>query len=99
MIFYLEEFFEKHKSDLQSGYWRNTSVEDAIFDTIDFAQDFEDLLFELSLENESNQKNGLESIFSPLSNSHYKVGTLGKYFCTTRRFYKKWRHQSEEDKK
>ena len=75
---YLEEFFEINKSDLQSGYWRNRSVEDAIFDTIDYAQDFEDILIKLSDESESSQKDGLESIFSPLSNSQYKIQILDK---------------------
>ncbi len=70
---YLEGFFETHSSDLQSGYWRNSSVEEAILDTLNYAAHFEDILIELSEVNEDNQLNGLESFFRPLSNSSYMV--------------------------
>lgn len=38
---YLEEFFENNKNDLQSGFYGNISVEEAIFSTIDEATIFE----------------------------------------------------------
>ena len=38
---YLEDFFETNKADLQSGFYGNITVEEAIFKTIDEATDFE----------------------------------------------------------
>ena len=68
---YLEEFFETHLKDLQSGYWGKIDVEEAILDTLDYAKQFEKVLIELSYENEQQQLNGLESVFKPLSNYSY----------------------------
>ena len=75
---YLEEFFETHISDLQSGYWYNTSVVEAVFDTIKYAQQFEDVLYELSENNEESQIDGLESMFRPLFNSSHQFWTFNK---------------------
>ena len=38
---YLEDFFENNKNDLQSGFYVNISVEEAIISTIDEATIFE----------------------------------------------------------
>lgn len=38
---YLEDFFENNKTDLQSGFYGNISVEEAIFSTIEEAEVFE----------------------------------------------------------
>jgi hypothetical protein len=75
---YLEEFFEANKTDLGNGFWGSISVEDAIFETFDYAQEFEHKLLELSEQNEEDQINGLERIFKPLHNSQYQLSTLNK---------------------
>jgi hypothetical protein len=75
---YLEEFFETNKTDLENGFWGSKSVEDAIFETFDYAQKFEHKLLELSGQNEEDQLSGLERIFKPLYNSQYQIATLNK---------------------
>lgn len=75
---YLEEFFETNISDLQSGYWNNPSVVEAVLDTLRYAEHFEDILFELSEDNEDKHLNGLESIFRPLFDSSYRVLKFNK---------------------
>lgn len=69
---YLEEFFEANKLDLNNGFWGSISVEDAIIETYDYAQDFEYKMLGLSEQSEDVQLLGLEKIFSPLHNSNMK---------------------------
>jgi hypothetical protein len=75
---YLEEFFETHKSDLENGFWGTISIENAILDTFEYAQGFENKLLELSEKSDTEQIEGLEDIFRPLHNSQYKILTLNK---------------------
>jgi len=64
---YLESFFEKHKVDLSSPFWGFISIEDAIFNTFEYAQNFEKRLIELSEQSRENQLKGLDEIFNPLN--------------------------------
>jgi hypothetical protein len=75
---YLEEFFETQKSDLENGFWGNISIENAILDTFEYAQEFENKLLELSEKSDSKQIEGLEDIFRPLHDSQYQILTLNK---------------------
>ena len=75
---YLEDFFETHKSDLESGFWETISVDDAILETFEYAQDFENRLLELSEQSDEEQIGGLEEIFKPLHDSQYQILTLNK---------------------
>ncbi len=75
---YLEEFFETHKSDLHNGFWSCETIEEAIFETFDYAQYFEKQLIDLSDQNEADQINGLGKIFSPLYNSQTNILPLNK---------------------
>lgn len=75
---YLEEFFETQKSDLENGFWGSISIENAILDTFEYAQDFENILLELSEKSDSKQIEGLEDIFRPLHDSQYQILTLNK---------------------
>ncbi len=75
---YLEEFFETQKSDLENGFWGTISIENAILDTFEYAQKFENILLELSEKGDSEQIEGLEDIFRPLHNSQYQILTLNK---------------------
>ena len=65
---YLEQFFEENKKDLQSGFYGNISVEDAVFETIQ-----ESTAFEESIRNEikrgerDNEPNLNNIIFKPLN--------------------------------
>ncbi|MCD4769414.1 MAG: hypothetical protein K8R35_04530 [Bacteroidales bacterium] len=75
---YLEEFFESNKSDLENGFWGSISIEDAIIETYNYAQEFEHKLLELSDSNEEDQLTGLENIFAPLYDSQYQIYILNK---------------------
>lgn len=66
---FLEEFFEKHKIDLINNYWGNWTIEEAIIETFEYAQDFENKLLELSRQSEEDQLKGLDEIFKPLSDT------------------------------
>lgn len=67
---YLEQFFEEHKADLQSGFYGNISVEDAVFETM-----AESRAFEENIRNEA--KRGERDNEPNLNNIVFK--TLNKY--------------------
>lgn len=75
---YLEQFFEKNKADLQSGFWGTISVEDAILKTLSDAQHFEEKLLKLSAMSAGDKNKGLGSLFEPLHNSQIHVIELNK---------------------
>jgi hypothetical protein len=64
---YLEDFFEKHKVDLQSGFYGDITVEEAVFKTIDEATDFEAKIKEVSENGNFDEESSLQDlIFYPL---------------------------------
>jgi hypothetical protein len=66
---YLEQFFEENKADLQNGFYGNISVEDAIFETIDESEKFEEHLREIAIEGEKENEPNLNNIvFKTLNN-------------------------------
>lgn len=62
-VLWLFDFFEKHRQDLESGFYTDEEVDEAIEITIDEA----DELFE-ALETED-----LDSLFKPLDDRHYQI--------------------------
>lgn len=63
----LEDFFETNKADLQSGFYGNITVEEAIFKTIDEATDFEAKIKEVSKNGNFDEESSLQDlIFYPL---------------------------------
>ena len=75
---YLEDFFETHKVDLEGGFWSDMNVENAVIETFDYAQNFEQHLLLLSDQGENEQLIGLEEIFAPLHNLQAQIQILGK---------------------
>ena len=65
-IEYLEEFFDANINDLQSGFWEVTNVEDAIFETYNCANEFEQKLLNHAEESKKDLLSGLEDVFKPL---------------------------------
>lgn len=70
---YLESFFETHKQDLESDFYENLSVEDAIYLTIDDAGFLRQKMIEFAKNNKSDDFKGL---FMPLhqmekNNTHF----------------------------
>jgi hypothetical protein len=64
---YLEDFFENNKNDLQSGFYSNISVEEAIFSTIDEAIKFEATIREVAKIGKFKIQSSLQDlVFYPL---------------------------------
>ena len=74
---YLEDFFNEHKKDLNSGFWKTTQIFDAMFETFDYASELEEKLLTLAENKNSQHQTGLETLFKPLHNSQSSVYTLG----------------------
>jgi len=70
---YLEEFFESHKNDLQSGFYGTISVEDAIMQTLDEAAQLSQRLLQFALEGTKNPQFALQTLFKPLNNNEYRI--------------------------
>lgn len=73
---YLDSFFEEHLEDLQSGYWGNISVEEAILRTRKEANKLEEELVRLAEMGKEDRYETLSSLFKPLHNSATKVEPL-----------------------
>lgn len=66
---YLEQFFEYHKEDLQSGFFKQASVEQAIITTIDESAKFERNILMATKQSAPNATHRLENfVFEPLHN-------------------------------
>ncbi|MEO1517714.1 MAG: hypothetical protein AAFV95_22015 [Bacteroidota bacterium] len=66
---YLEEFFEQHKSDLQSDFWGNVSVEEAVIRTRKEAITLEKRLIDIAELGKRDRYESLSNIFKPLVNN------------------------------
>ena len=77
-IEYLEQFFEDNKQDLQSGFYGEKSVEDAVRETRNEAKWLEKRMMELSHLNYEGQIKGLDELFEPLDNNQYRIVELSK---------------------
>lgn len=66
---YLEQFFEEHKKDLQSGFYGNVSVEDAVYDTIEESREFEEHIRQIAIRGvRDNEPNLNNIVFKTLNN-------------------------------
>lgn len=64
---YLEEFFENNKKDLQSGFYGEITIEDAIFSTIKEATKFETYIRRIARIGKFKTENSLQDlVFNPL---------------------------------
>jgi len=79
-VAYLEEFFENHKKDLQSDFYGEINVDDAIEDTIAEAEQLEDRM--RMIASGKDQGMSLTEIFKPLDNQDYKQGSHQKSKAT-----------------
>jgi hypothetical protein len=74
---YLESFFENNKHDLQSGYFGNITVEEAIERTIDNAVKLRKRFFNIANNIEGDSIN-MQQLFRPLHNNEYQLKSLSK---------------------
>jgi hypothetical protein len=63
---YLEEFFENNKSDITNGYYGTFTVEGAIFETYEYAEELERRILVLAENSETNIKKKVWKKFSSL---------------------------------
>ncbi|MCU7522387.1 MAG: hypothetical protein HF312_19390 [Ignavibacteria bacterium] len=75
-IEYLEEFFNKNLDDLTRGFYRNFSVEEALFRTRQDAKELEKQF--LKIKNGEPDAKSVNSFFRPLVNAAYKAADLQK---------------------
>ena len=66
-IEYLESFFEEHKSDLQKEFYNFISIEKAIGQTIDEADELEQKLIEIAEKGKTSDYENLQTLFKPLN--------------------------------
>jgi hypothetical protein len=63
---YLDFFFNKHKEDLQRDFFNNISIEEAICQTIEEANELEDLILQIAEAGKTNKTQTLQTLFKPL---------------------------------
>ncbi len=68
-IEYLEQFFEDNKNDLQSGFYGNISVAEAVSYTIEESREFEEHIRQIAIRGARNKEPNLNDIvFKTLNN-------------------------------
>lgn len=74
---YLEAFFEDNIKDLNSGYFGNITVEEAVFRTIEDAKKLESYIREIAIRGKENPDFSLQNlVFTPLSKSDTSIQHL-----------------------
>jgi hypothetical protein len=76
-IEFLEQFFEDNKADLQSGFFGNISIEEAVFRTIDEAEMLEEYIRTVAQTGKVNpEESRLDLLFSSLHKNDYSIQLL-----------------------
>lgn len=79
---YLEEFFDANKADLFSGFYGGITIEEAIENTIEEADELFNALLKLDFDN-------LEELFKPLNDNEYTLINFQKRKAKGP-YYKNW---------
>lgn len=75
---YLEQFFYEHQNDLNRNFWRNLSIEEAIFKTQKDAKRLEKKLIDIAERGKTNRYETLSTLFKPLENNPDRLDQLEK---------------------
>ena len=76
---YLEEFFEEHIDDLQSGFWGKISVEEAVLRTREEGTlRLEREIIEIAEKGKTDRYETLSTLFKPLKNNPTKIERFEK---------------------
>lgn len=67
-IEFLESFFEKHEQDLQSGFYKDILIENAVEQTLIEADGLEQLIKKIAEKGKSDDYQNLQTLFKPLNN-------------------------------
>lgn len=99
-VAFLEQFFEDHKADLQSGFFGEITVEDAVFRTIEEAEKMETYIRTCAKKGQLDPYNTLQDlVFKPLqkddsSFQHVKSKAYGQNNPSWLRLYAVRIHQN-----
>jgi hypothetical protein len=75
---YLENFFVEHKIDLQSAFWRNISINEAVLRTKKEANSLERQLIQIAENGKTDRYDTLSSLFKPLHDSTTRISDFEK---------------------
>jgi hypothetical protein len=75
---FLYNFFEAHKDDLESGFWGNINLEDAVQITVEEADELEAKILTLSQHGKVHLSQSLQTYFKPLHDGCYELRPLQK---------------------
>lgn len=70
---YLFDFFNENINDLNSGFYGNISIEEAIERTIEEAEELEETILEISESGHKDNYETLQTLFKPLNNNDYQI--------------------------
>lgn len=70
---YLFDFFKEHQEDLASPFWSGMSIDEAIDNVLDEANDFETELRSIELRLPGSEKKQLSDIFQELHKHEYRL--------------------------
>jgi hypothetical protein len=70
---WLYEFLEKNKVDLNSGFFGNITIEEAVLRIMEEAGEMENALYDYSEEGFTNSSINLQNLFKPLNNFEYAI--------------------------
>ena len=70
---WLHEFLGKNKIDLNSGFFGNITIGEAVLRIMEEAEEMEDTLYDYSEEGFTNGSINLQHLFKPLNNFEYAI--------------------------
>ena len=76
---YLDNFFNKHKQDLQKEFFNCISIEEAILKTIDEAYEFQQKILSIAENGTDELSQNLQTLFIPLNNYEKEIYPIPDY--------------------
>jgi hypothetical protein len=70
---WLHKFLEKNKADLNSGFFGNITIEEAVLRIMEEAGEMENTLYDYSEEGFTSGRVNLQNLFKPLNNLEYTI--------------------------
>lgn len=77
-IVWLREFFSLNVDDLNSGFFKELKIDDAVMKTMDEAEEMENALYDFTQQGFRGHGARLQSIFKPLNNFEYVISLYQK---------------------
>jgi hypothetical protein len=72
-IEWLHNFLERNKADLNSGFFGNITIGEAVLRTLEEVEQMENALYDYSEEGFAGGENNLQHLFKPLNNFEYAI--------------------------